>query len=120
MHFSDEEKHANYCRLMSDLHLLKTEKFTEDMNERLKNNFQYIRDLSSNFNMMNLEITDKRFRDSAATVDECALLIYQDIELYNRVDPNMYKTMLENIIIMVNYTEIDNELNNLIGQLKMT
>ena len=111
--FSICERH-NYCeQIKYHLNLLGTKPLTEDRQLFYERFIDKLRKYCDDYTEINPEIRDYRFRSAAINVETSLQLL--DTEF----DTDIYKSMLESIVFMVDYFKDDGTLSNMFNTLKI-
>jgi hypothetical protein len=117
---SDEERERNYNRIIDAIQFLKKDsRITEDWMEEHKQAIQYYRDMFSDWNMVNDEVNDKKFRHYAYTVEILLRFLTREIKVHKRFDKKIYLELNENLLSMINFLSEEDELTNQLSKLTM-
>jgi len=110
----DEQFYKNYMRLKDDIHILETQRFTEDISEDMKKHIQKIRNFFSNFEEVDTHITDTFYRKCASDCESLLTLLCYQIKEYKTFNPQCYLLLLKNIEAMVEFDNTMSDLSDLL------
>lgn len=109
------EQEQNFLRIKNHKRILNTGKITEDVVEEFKIFLAKIRENFPNFNYVNEDIQSKQFRTLAWNTE----MIFQEIENQYRNERifniSLYKQLIENILFMIEYTNEEDVLLNMMS-----
>jgi ribosomal protein S8 len=111
--FSDEEKISNFLRIKEHIHILNTTKVTEDIIEDFKKHIYILRDQFWDFSILNPEITDKKFRESAIEAEVMISQIFDEMRVYKSFNITDYMNLLYAILKMSEFIIDENELSEM-------
>lgn len=117
---NDNEKEKNYNRIVTTIMFLKNNgHISEDWIEEHKSAILFYRDISCDWNLMNIDIQDKNFRESAYKVEIILRYLTKEIKIKKIFSLNIYLELNEHLLSMINYFDTIDDLSNELSKLKM-
>lgn len=119
---NDDEKEKNYYRLINTIEYLKNDgHISEDWMEEHKSYIQYYRKIIPDYNSINIETTDKTFRECAYKVEIILRVLIKEIKARNYFNTKMYLELNQKILYMIDYLDNNgiDELTNELLKLSM-
>jgi len=115
-----DEKEKNYFRIVNTIEFLKNDgRISEDWMEEHKQVILLYRDMFADWNMVNEDVHDTKFRKWAYTVEVLLRFLTKEIKVYKRFNKKIYLELNENLLSMINFLCSEDELCNQLVNLSM-
>lgn len=116
--FTDEEKVSHYLIIKEHIHLINTQRVTEDLMEEYKRNLNFIRENFWDFSVLQPEIQDYEFRSAAVQAETLISTIFSDIKMYKTFKVGDYLQLLYSLLKMLDFITIEDDISELFGTMK--
>lgn len=116
--YSDDEKVGNYLRIKEHIHLINTNRLTEDLMEDYKKHIFILRTNFWDFSILDTNIRDHEFRSAAIEAETLMSNLVTDIKIYKTFNVSDYLRLLYCLLKMSDYIVEEDDISQMFESMR--